>query len=310
MSDKNFFKEIVEEIFNDLEIKWTELSYGWIYKLEKNGEIKYIKQNMLSLNEIVPSEIVSDKYATYEVLKNNNIPTIEYEMIFNPNKRNKYIDKNISEKIIESFNKYNKLVVIKPNDGNSGNNVFKCKSIKEVEIAIQKIFEEKTSLSICPYYEIEAEYRIVYLFGECLLVFGKYKPYVIGNGINSVFELMQQNNMENFLDKLSSKRQKYIPENNEKIEISWKHNLSEGARVKIVNDDCFKNRLEILAKEAAKAVNINFATIDIAHTENDELKVLEINASVCLTKFKELVENGREISKNIYTKAIKRMFSL
>lgn len=308
MEEKNFFKEIIEEILNELNMNWTKLSYGWIYKVEKNDKTKYIKQNMLSLNEIVPSQIASDKYATYEVLKENKIPCIEYTMIFNPKKRKKYVNSNISEQIINYFNKYNNSVVIKPNDGNSGNDVYKCKNIEEVEIAIQKIFEDKDSLSICPYYEIDTEYRIVYLFGECLLIFGKHKPYVIGDSKNSVEELMIKNGMKYAVEKISKEKLRYIPENQEKFEISWKHNLSEGAKAEIVVDKDLKERLEKIAIEAAKSIDINFASIDIAHLNNDELKVLEINASVCLSKFKDQVEDGRKIAKDIYTKAINKMF--
>lgn len=309
MEEKNFFKEIVEEILNEEGIEWKKLSFGWLYKVQKDDKIKYIKQNMFSINEIVPFQIASDKYATFEILRENNVNTIEYSMIFNPDKRYSYIDTNISEKIINCFNMYNKKVVVKPNDGNSGYHVYKCTNIKEIENAIQIIFKDRYSLSICPYYDIEAEYRVVYLSGECLLVFGKYKPVVIGNGKDTVEKLMKYTKMDDFIKNIPYKKLKYVPKYNEKFEISWKHNLCEGARIKIVEDEILKERIMNLAKQAANAIDIDFATIDIAHiADSDELKVLEINSTVCLDKFKDQVQGGMEIVKNIYKKAINKMF--
>ena len=64
-----------------------------------------------------------------------------------------------------------------------------------------------------------------------------------------------------------------------------------------------------IALESAKAININFATIDIALTNSNELEVVEINASVCMDKFASTMPNGYEITKNIYSKAIDAMFA-
>ena len=35
---------------------------------------------------------------------------------------------------------------------------------------------------------------------------------------------------------------------------------------------------------------------------------MEINASVCMNKFSEMIPNGYEISKGIYSRAIDKMF--
>ncbi|MNL72543.1 hypothetical protein D3C87_1978710 [compost metagenome] len=76
-----------------------------------------------------------------------------------------------------------------------------------------------------------------------------------------------------------------------------------------MEDETLKKRIIKLAKSAAKAIDIEFATIDIAHiSDSNELKVLEINSTVCLDKFKNQLKDGREISKNIYKKAIIKMF--
>ena len=55
-------------------------------------------------------------------------------------------------------------------------------------------------------------------------------------------------------------------------------------------------------------MNINFATIDIIETTDNNLYVLEIHSGVCATIFTQLVDNGVEIAKDIYRQAIKKLF--
>ena len=55
-------------------------------------------------------------------------------------------------------------------------------------------------------------------------------------------------------------------------------------------------------------MNINFASIDIALTEDKKIFVMEVNGSVCMNKFSEIIPNGYNIAKEIYKKAIRKMF--
>ena len=41
--------------------------------------------------------------------------------------------------------------------------------------SVKTIFKRNESLSICPYYDIDTEYRLVMLEGKCMLCFGKKK---------------------------------------------------------------------------------------------------------------------------------------
>ncbi len=68
------------------------------------------------------------------------------------------------------------------------------------------------------------------------------------------------------------------------------------------------NQIEKLAVSAGKAMNINFATIDIIKTVDGDLYVLEINSGIGATIFIESVEGGYEIIKNIYREALKYLF--
>lgn len=55
-----------------------------------------------------------------------------------------------------------------------------------------------------------------------------------------------------------------------------------------------------VAIKSGKVINMGFATIDIVHTTDNNLYVLEINSGVGATIFIESVEGGYEFIKNIY----------
>ena len=59
-----------------------------------------------------------------------------------------------------------------------GKDVYYCNSREEIKNIIQKVFEEnKDTLSICPYLDIEYEYRTIYLDGNIEFVYKKRKPF-------------------------------------------------------------------------------------------------------------------------------------
>ena len=65
-------------------------------------------------------------------------------------------------------------------------------------------------------------------------------------------------------------------------------------------------KLETIAKKSAKALRIDFATVDIIETEKEGLEVLEINSNVCLGNFGNRCQEYYDIAKAIYKKVFKK----
>ena len=64
-----------------------------------------------------------------------------------------------------------------------------------------------------------------------------------------------------------------------------------------------------IAIKSAKALNISFATVDIARTKENNILVMEVNGKVCMNKFMTFFgDDGYKMAKDIYTKAIDAMF--
>lgn len=309
--EERMFRVLIREVCAEMGIKVEKLSYDWILQLSKDDKVCHITGTRFDLNPEATGDIACDKYATYEVLSSQNVPVIKHVMIFNPATRASLIgDEGIWSTVTAEFLKYGSLVV-KPNYGCEGQGVFLCHSIKETESAIHKLFKTHHSVSVCPYYDIKTEYRTFYLDGEVKLIYGKTKPFVVGDGRATVGELVEKLNLPDknvVKDNLKNIDLTYVPIVGENVEISWKHNLSGGANPTILSKGELYTRVEQLAICAGKAMNINFATIDVIETTDSNFYVLEINSGIGATIFTEIVDEGTEIIKDIYRHAIKKLF--
>lgn len=309
--EERIFHVLMRELCTEMGIELKKLSYDWIIQLTKDGKVRHITGNRFDINPEAGGDIACDKYATYEVLKSQNVPVVEHTMIFNPAMRGRYIsDEGVGLTVVSEFLKHGCLVV-KPNNGCEGIGVSLCHTLRETEIAIQKLFKNHGSVSICPFYDIKTEYRTFYLNGKVRLIYGKTKPFVIGDGEHTMSELVEALNLpdKGVVDENLGKIDlTYVPDKNEKVEISWKHNLSGGAQPTVLEKSELYNKIEQVAIQAGKAMNMNFATIDIIQTSDDNLYVLEVNSGVCATIFIDLVDEGYETIKEIYRESLKTMF--
>ena len=305
------FNKIINEICLEEGIEKKEISYGWILELKKDNKIHHIIGNKLDLNTEISFEIVNDKFATFEVLKNNNIPIIDHKMIFNPNTRSNYYKNSFIEEAKKLFKNYKK-VVVKANHSYQGKDVHICENELEVSNIIDRLFKQQNdTLSVCPYINIVYEYRCIYLDGEIIFVYKKEKPYVIGDGISSLNRLIERKELnENIkIELLKDLDLNIIKKKKKKIIISWKHNLSNGAIPLLVNaDDEFIEKVKNIARQAGNVLNTRFVSIDISLTDDKNIYVMEVNGNVCLTKFVDLVPKGYKIAKEVYYKAINKMF--
>lgn len=306
---KNNFKEIIKEICTEDNIKYKFLSKDWVIMLEKDGKTRFISGYKFDLNSHGIGLIADDKYALYEVLKSKNIPVIEHKIVYNKMNNLDYaIGCNTYEYVKEYFEKNNNNIVIKPNDGTCGKNVFNVTDVNEIDIVLDKIFLKNYSISMCPFYKIKHEYRAIMLDGENKLLYTKYLPIVTGDGNKTIRQLLLDFNYDYFIDKLEdSKYDKVLPKN-KTFEYNWKFNLSQGSIAKKLTDKLLQDRLIKIAKQVCKEINLKFGSIDMIETTNNELLVLEVNSGVMLENYIRLNPNEYIYAKDIYRNAIKNLF--
>lgn len=302
------YHNIIKEICAELKIKFSLLSNDWIMVLQKENKIRYIVGYKFDLNTQGTSNIVDDKFALYEILKNNDIPIIEHNILYKQTNNNDYAkglnDYNVVTKIFKQNNNH---IVIKSNTGTCGNEVHNITKEEEILPTLEKLFQKHHSISICPYYEIENEYRVILLKDEVLLIYKKIKPTVKGDGTSSIKQLLLNFNYNYFKDKLNEEYYNNILKENELYEYNWQFNLSKGAKIGRVDKDIEKDII-LLATKVAKQINLGFGSIDIIKTTDNKLLVMEANSGVMMKNYIENEKEGYKIAKEIYKKAVEEMF--
>lgn len=291
------YRDILEEICREENIKITHLSSGWLHLLEKDNKKEYITGFNFSLNSNAIAKILDDKYAFFELVNYYGYPIIEHNIIF----------KNTDVKIIKDlFYQYNQNVVIKANIGTRGTQVFHITSLEELLKKAEDLLCNNYSISICPYVDIKSEYRVIILNGKSKLIYEKIRPIIVGDGKSSIKELLIRFNPYYFNKKKGLSEE--VLEAGKTYEYNWQFNLSQGATINLNVNKELNSKLESLATNVAKDIDIKFCSIDIVLDENDNIYLMEANSGVMMTNFTNIVPNGKEITKKIYADAIKLMF--
>lgn len=300
-----FRKKVIEEICQEKGIEKIDISYDWISLLRKNGIERKLVNHNFYLNSKLSSGLAKDKYSTYAVLSYYDIPMIKHEVLFH--------EKLIpgSENINQNYEcvKNAEKQIIKANDSSEGKDVFVANTQEEKLQIVNSLFEKQIpAIVVCPYQEIEYEYRAIFLYGEIIYIYKKQKPFVVGDGKLNVKELMARD-LKYLLEPIKDLELEKIPAEGEKVIVGWKHNLSNGAIPILVDDtDLYYEKVKKIALQVGKIMQLSFSTIDIMVTEKKEVSVMEVNSEVVISKFCESIPNGYEIAKQIYGKVMDKMF--
>lgn len=295
------FQELIKEICQEQNITCQALSQDFILKLEKNKQQKYIYAYKFPLNDHGIGLIMDDKYAFYSVLKDLNIKSVEIIPIFPGYDRDTLI----------SYLKRYQRVILKPNNGTCGHDVFVINSTRDLFLKLDYLLNKNAPVCLSPYYDIKNEYRLIVLNGQIKVMYGKKRPIIIGDGVSTIKTLLKKFNgyyysKESNLEKLNFDLNKVLKKG-EELEISFKFNLSGGSTIFDITDKFLEEKLLRIAKKIIKKLNIQFASIDIIDVGH-ELLVLEANSGVMMDNYRHLQKNGYLISKKIYQEAIISLF--
>lgn len=295
------FNRIIKQICQEKNIQYEELSDDWIIKLKKDNKNKFLVGYKFDLNTQATAEICNDKFALFAVLESEGIQVIKHNIIF----------KNEENKLKKYFNDYNQDIVLKPNNGTCGNNVLHICDYNRLKDEYNRLINKCYSVDICPFYNIENEYRVIYLPNK-QHIYKKIKPIITGDGIHTVRELLIDFNKEYFSKEENFKNDNisadYIPALGEIIEYEWRFNLSKGAKISNV-DDKEKEILMGIVRKIVEVIGVKFVSIDIVKLTNNQYMVMEINSGAMMENLIKLEENGEQIAKDLYGDAIDLMFN-
>ncbi|MEM7375118.1 MAG: hypothetical protein AAF587_41370 [Bacteroidota bacterium] len=308
---------MIDEIAVKHQIDVQKFSHDWIIRLQKGTQIRHIFGYNFPNNSSTAQMIANDKSATSELLQASGVPVVEHKLFLNP-KLDKYVGQNGNwHSILEYFQQHHEKVVCKAVSGTGGNDVFLVRTQIELEQSIQFLFSKYRSISLSPFVNIRKEYRAISLNQQVELLYQKNIQTLLGNGSDSVLDLIRNNfaieELSSLLDGFSDKCEKelgYIPEEGEEVSLNWKSNLGHGAKPIILSDtDPKSHLLTQLAEDCARVLNIQFASVDIVETSEGEFLILEVNSGVMVENFVRILPEKYSFIKGIYEKAILSLFA-
>lgn len=305
-------QRIIKQIALENDLSYEVLSCDLIIKLTKGNKIRYINGYKFGLNSHSLGLILDDKYATYELLNSLGISVCKHHILFRPTNHNSYAKNYNSFKYCyDLFLKYNKNVILKVNNGTCGDGVYHITTKKELKKIYNHLLKYNFSISLCPYYDIKNEYRVILLNNEIKIMYGKINPVVIGNGKDKLIDLLKDFNINYFGYKTNLKKNinyNKVLKKDEKFIYDFKYNLSKGSIITEDIDKETKSIISKMAKDVSKKINLGFGSIDIIKTNDDKYYVLEINSGVMIENYIKLTSDGFKKAKKVYEEAVLEMF--
>ena len=305
-------QRIIKQIALENDLSYEVLSCDLVIKLTKGNKIRYINGYKFGLNSHSLGLILDDKYATYELLNSLGISVCKHHILFRPNNYNSYAKNyNSFDYCYDLFLKYNKNVILKVNNGTCGDGVYHITTKKELKKVYNHLLKYNFSISLCPYYDIKNEYRVILLNNEIKIMYGKINPVVIGNGKDKLIDLLKDFNINYFGYKANLKKNinyNKVLKKDEKFIYDFKYNLSKGSIITEDIDKETKSIISKMAKDVSKKINLGFGSIDIIKTNDDKYYVLEINSGVMIENYIKLTSDGFKKAKKVYEEAVLEMF--
>ncbi len=272
-SGRDVFLKIIREIADGEKLECGIFSDGWGIRLSNGEKTGFIVGYQFPLNNAAAKELCQDKCLTYEAMLDAGIPAVPHFFLSWID----YRDRNETAALsaLKAYLASDHVAVVKNNYGTGGHQVYRVTEEAEADEAFENIFSKVYGASVSPFVDIFEEYRVVMLDGRARLTIRKERESEIVDG--------------------------------KKVYKTWKHNLGQGATGVPVTDPSLKQRLHRLAKRAAAAANVRFASVDLVDTA-DGLKVLEINGGVMLEHYASQSSAGYDQVKALYKAAILHYF--
>ncbi len=260
-------------------------------RLEKDNNIQYVKQaTKTSFDNYVTVLAMENKVVTKKILEENNINTPKGE---------NFTDKQQAFKYAKMLKKN---FVIKPKSTNFGLgiNIFKDEpSSENVKEAIDIAFSHDRTILIEEYID-GLEYRFLVIGDKVSGILHREPANVIGNGKNSIKQLVEVKNKDSLrgkgyktpLEKIQIDdnvkiflkeqgiTEEYVPKENEKIYLRINSNISTGGDSIDLTDEVHEKFKE-MAIEASKSVDAVFCGVDVIIDDytnpNSNYSVIELN---------------------------------
>lgn len=288
-------------------------SDGWLIVMQRGVRRHLVFGYDVGLNSAVARGVANDKAATAEILAHSGVACVPHTLFLNPRLQAHMAPDGSWSAMLQHLAQHPAGVVVKPNEGTSGRSVFLVSCRPQLELAVQDIFTTHTSLAISPYLAIEDEVRVVVLDDVPLVVYGKNRPTVVGDGRQTLLDLAiaatpaAQRSMvlpDLLRGRTKSELDAIVPVGQRRV-LNWRHNLDAGARPVLLEPGDTRETCVRLAVKAAHAIGLRFGSVDVVRTDG-RWQVLEINAGVMM---EQLAGFHPDLVDAAYAAALDKVFA-
>jgi glutathione synthase/RimK-type ligase-like ATP-grasp enzyme len=288
-SSQRVFVTAVQKYCEEHRIAVETRSQGWLMVMRKGPRRHLAHGYDVGLNSAVTHRIANDKAAMAELLEMNGIACVPHAFFPSPALSEYVPAAGTWEAMLGHLTQHPDGIVVKPNEGTSGNLVFKVRTRPALELAVSEIFSLNLNLAISPYLEIKNEVRVILVDDLPVVVYSKSRPSITGDGVHSILELalatMPAQRLSAILPRmagdLNSTTLDTVLPSGQHHALNWRHNLDAGAEPVLLQQGAVRERCVELAIKAAKSIDLRFGSIDVVQVD-DSWRVLEINSGVVM----------------------------
>ncbi|HET6838957.1 MAG TPA: hypothetical protein VFH41_04390 [Bradyrhizobium sp.] len=248
-------------------------------------------------NNATAATLASDKYFTNAILQRAGIPALGGEYFFlHERQRALRAAGREREDAVAHFRKMNATAFVKPLQGSRGDFAQSLHDEASFLRYLDEVSKYYDSILIQPIVS-GAEYRVFLLDDEAVYSARKHPPFVVGDGVSALRDLLIAHN--NFLRSRGlspvvvarDASLEFVPARGERREIPGRMNLSAGGTMAIEANP--PQAALDLARRAARALGLRVAAVDLFTDiagEPGAMRVIEVNANPSI---RLLEESGR-----------------
>ena len=270
----NMYLQIAEELGIGVEVFSEHSALSRVFTKDKE---LFIKICHLSVNSEIGIKASANKKLTYSCLRAADLPIPEHAEF----SQDEYFKSQSDRSGIYKFAEGKYPVVAKPSTGFGGNGVYPyIRNEHELEKALD-LLEQYDRKIIVEKHILGKHYRFTVANGETIDVTERIPANILGDGSHTIGQLINIKNLQRrpYGIPLISKGSYYknrvskdtidwnsIPPKGKIITLSLLCNLSTGGDVVGIDTGIHQDFLD-LAAEAARAIDLNFAGVDIISTD-------------------------------------------
>jgi glutathione synthase/RimK-type ligase-like ATP-grasp enzyme len=317
MSQQNKERIIVSllrEICSERQVALASFCDDWLFELRKGDAVAHLFGYDFSLNSATARAVCKDKAATTALLAHAAVPHIPHWLFHRPEMAAYVPHSGNWQSMLRLLGTHPLGLVCKPNEGTGGQHVHHVRTPLELEAAAAEVFQVTRALSVSPYVPFEAEYRVAVLHDVVEFAYRKQRPTIIGDGKRSIRQLLLDRlsaiswtsaEFDSLSELLTSGlRIDDVPSAGARVPLGWKHNLAHGSAPELLPPD-FPSLplLAELAKQAARALGIALASVDIAEAA-DGFKIMEVNSGIMMEGLVAKLPQGHTLAKRFYDRIV------